>query len=66
MYDYYYNDGLRWLINDVEHAYIMMMYLFYIIDCYIVCSRSGWSTLFMYNEYDKNDYNKILKLRIYS
>jgi hypothetical protein len=30
MHDYYYNDQLRWLINDDEHDYIMMMYLLYI------------------------------------
>jgi hypothetical protein len=41
MHDYYYNDGLRWLINDDEHDYIMMMYLLYIIDCYLICSRLG-------------------------
>jgi hypothetical protein len=42
---------LRWLINDDEHNYIMMMYLLYSIYCYLATSRSGWSHLFMYNEY---------------
>jgi hypothetical protein len=39
---------LRWLIND-EHDYIMMMYLLHSIACYLACSRSGWSSLLMYN-----------------
>jgi hypothetical protein len=40
---------LRWLINDDEHGYIMMIYLLYSIDYYLACSRSGGSPLFMYN-----------------
>jgi hypothetical protein len=43
---------LRWLINDDEHDYIMMMYLLYSIDCYLAYSRSGRSPLFLYNLYD--------------
>jgi hypothetical protein len=42
---------LRWLVNDDEHDYIMMIYLLYSIGCYLACSRSGWSPLFMYNYY---------------
>jgi hypothetical protein len=42
---------LRWLINDDKHDYIMMIYLLYNIDCYLACSSSRWSPLFMYNEY---------------
>jgi hypothetical protein len=41
MHVYSYDDDLRWLINDDEHDYIMMMYLLYNIDCYLSCSSSG-------------------------
>jgi hypothetical protein len=51
MHVYYYGDGLRWLITDDEHDYIMIMYLPYNIGCYLACSSSGWSPLFMYNLY---------------
>jgi hypothetical protein len=39
MHVYYFDDGLRWLINDDEYNYIIMMYLLYSNDCYLVCSR---------------------------
>jgi hypothetical protein len=38
MYVYYYDDGLRWLITDDEHDYIMMMYLLYSYDCLLESS----------------------------
>jgi hypothetical protein len=41
MHVYYYGDGLRWLITDDEHDYIMIMYLPYNIGCYLACSSSG-------------------------
>jgi hypothetical protein len=40
MHVYYYDDGLRWLINDVDD-YIMMMYFLYSIDCYLEYSSFG-------------------------
>jgi hypothetical protein len=41
MHIYYYDDGLRWLINDDDRDYIMMMFLLYSIYCYLACSRLG-------------------------
>jgi hypothetical protein len=41
MHVYSYDDDLRWLINDDEYDYIMMMYLLYSIDCYLTCSSLG-------------------------
>jgi hypothetical protein len=40
MHVYYYDVGLRWLINvDFDDDYIMMLYLLYSYDCYLECSR---------------------------
>jgi hypothetical protein len=41
MHVYYYDDGLRWLINDDDDNYIMIIYLPYSIDCYLACSSTG-------------------------
>jgi hypothetical protein len=41
MHVYSYDVDLRWLINDDEYDYIMMMYLLYSIDCYLTCSSLG-------------------------
>jgi hypothetical protein len=47
----YYDDVLRWLINDDVDDYIMMLCYFTIMLVYLNVLTSGCTPLFMFNQY---------------